>query len=183
MPHNKAVLAFALAVALSSEAYAVKTLIRVTPKLGGDGFTFKMQATENGKTRFRITANPLKSEVPRSNELVLVRTALLQVYGEKGVVASIPVAALTRADGTQIYEFVLDDQYAVSSTFTLAEIEEYRKEVVKLGRYIGGGTYYQFALLDFIDPEHEEKDLIERIKNSQKRFEEQLLKSLTELDK
>jgi hypothetical protein len=177
-------LVLSLAAVLSSDAYAAKTLIRVTPKLvGGNGFTFKMQPTANGKTRFQITANPSHSDASRSSELVIVRTTLLEVYDKKGVVASIPVAAHKRGDGIQVYEFVLDDEYAVSSTFTLAEIEEYRKDVVKAGRYIGGGTYYQFALLDFIDPEHEEKDLIERIKDSQERFEEQLLKSATELGK
>lgn len=144
---------------LAPPALAVKRLVKMYPPLNGESFWFEMEAEKKNRTRFTIRRDPARADKPANPKLHLVRGASLQVYGDDGLLVSCPVQPREDRQGRLVYSFVIDNDHANSSTFTLGEIEDY----VQGGGYIGGGTYYEFRLIDFLDPEHRHKELLEHI--------------------
>jgi hypothetical protein len=100
----------------------------------------------------------------------LTRGASLAVYSDQGRIVRCPVAARESRSGQLVYQFDLDDELAKSSRFTLSEIEDYKDGT----GYIGGGTIYEFALIDFIDPDHKVRALRQRLEESAKRSEQEI---------
>ena len=125
------------------------------PRSSGEALGLEMKPLDGGKTQFTITRDPSRANHPTNPDLMLSRGASLAVYGDQGRIVRCPVAARENRSGRLVYQFELDDELAKSSRFTLSEIEDYKDGT----GYIGGGTIYEFALIDFIDPDHEARAL------------------------
>ena len=164
------ILSAILTLALTSPVWAVKLLINVTPSLSGEALNLEMKSLEGGKTRFTITRDPSRARHPTNPDLTLTRGASLAVYSDQGRIVRCPVAARENRSGRLVYQFDLDDELAMSSRFTLSEIEDYKDRT----GYIGGGTIYEFALIDFIDPDHEVRALRRRLEEGARRTDQQL---------
>ena len=128
----------------------------MTPELAGkDGF--QMTPIDGGRTRFSIRRD--RSVDPKGNEgSPFIRRARLEIYGDSGLLVRCPVEGRVEKNGHILYTFELLDACAKSSSFTIAEFED--------NKQVGGGSIYSYRLLDFIDPGHENEELLQRIRTS-----------------
>lgn len=161
-----------LTFAVTSPVHAVKMLVTMTPEMAGEALSLSMKPAEGGRTRFTITRNPNRANEPTNPDLQLVRGATLQVAGEEGLLVRCPVASRENRNGHLVYQFELDDKLARSSRFALSEIEDYRPGRGLAG-YIGGGTIYEFALIDFIEPGHRQHQFQQQLDAALKRSEQE----------
>ncbi len=157
-------------LALCTQARAIKLTIHVAPPLAGDAFGFKMTPLANDITRFTIRRNPAKAMQPTDPALKLVRGATLSVYGKDGLVTRCAVSPRRDKDGFLAYQFEIANASAKRSRFVLCETDDYK---VGTG-YIGGGAIYEFALIDFIDPQHKQKELKKRLRKHEQEMIEKL---------
>jgi hypothetical protein len=163
--------------AMASPAWAIKALVRMGPPLAEGPLRLEMKPQEEGTIRFTITRDPSAAKEPASPRLTLKRGAYLSVHSETGVVVKCPVAARENTDGHLVYQFELDQTLARTSRFTLSEIEDYRGGT----GYIGGGTIYEFDLIQFIDPDAEHQEFQDTLDAAVEKAEQDLEKFLEQL--
>lgn len=140
----------ALILLLCGEAFALKLLVRVTPKdQRSMGFAVASNQRKDGTVQFTITRDLSKarSHAPDSN-LEVRRNATLKVYGDSGVIAECKVEAAKKQQ-TVIYQFVIARDRIAHSHFTVAEIDDYKNNEGKV-HLLGGGTFFEIRLAEFM---------------------------------
>jgi hypothetical protein len=133
----------ALTLAVCTQAYALKRLMRVSPANAPQvGFTVTTKERDDGTLRFTVTRDLAKATWPG-------RDATLEVRGENGPLVTCRLdPERDRHRNTVTYSFDLARDRIAASTLTVAEIQTAggREDGEKL---VGGGSIYEFRLADF----------------------------------
>jgi hypothetical protein len=140
----------ALILLFSSEARAVKLLVQVTPtNQQAAGFSVASHQRQDGMIQFTITRDLSKaySHAPDSN-LEVRRSATLKTQSDSGRIAEFQVDAMKQRQ-TVSFQFVIARDRFSKSTFTVAEIDDHKNNGGG-ERLLGGGTLFEFRLVDFL---------------------------------
>ena len=103
----------------------------------------------------------------------------MSVHSQTRLIVECGVAARTDKSNNPVYQCDIADAHAKRSRFIIAETEDYKERT--RGGYIGGGTFYNFSLIDFIDPHHKEEELQQDLKAAIKRLEKERKQVVAEL--
>ena len=145
---------------------AITQYLQITPELSGtNAVTMKPAGKE--RTRFAIpcsTAEP----VPGNARFPVVRGGKLEIYGKQGLIMRCPVQPREGAGGKLLFTFELQNDIARNAMFTF--------HVHRDDGQVGGGQVYAYQLLDFIDPQHRQKQLTKRFEESHKKMLQELKK-------
>jgi hypothetical protein len=139
---------FASAILSPPHAHAAKMLASMTPdSLDQSGFTMKVQTNKDGMISFTLTRDLSKARsFATDSELQIRRSATLQLLNTSGPVATCSIEA-DRKENLVTYRFTIAKDFISQSSFTLADIEDYKDQ--KRPKYIGGGEIYEFKLAPF----------------------------------
>ena len=133
-----------LCVATMSMARAEKVECKIGPSnAAAEGFTITVKPRENGLFRFTIVRDITKAQWHG-------RDATLQVRQSGRLIATCPLNPDKRAGNQKVtYWFDIAQDRAAESHLTITEIQtaEGKEDGEKL---LGGGTYYEFSLTDFM---------------------------------
>jgi hypothetical protein len=99
--------------------------------------------------QFTITRDLSKarSHAPDSN-LEIRRSSTLKVYSDSGRIAEFHVDAVKKRQ-TVSFQFVIARDRIAKSSFTVAEIDDYKNNE-RSEHLLGGGTHFEFRLADFL---------------------------------
>lgn len=130
----------ALLLALSAlPAAALKVLVRLSPQnAAGEGFTVSARREAEGAVEFRVTRDPAKARWQG-------RTAQLEVRGSAGRLVRCRLEP-ERTNGLLTYTFDIAESHVPGSRLTVMEVQT----GPGAEKFIGGGTYYEINLADFL---------------------------------
>jgi hypothetical protein len=146
-------LAVALAVTASSQALALKEHIKVTPLNSlANGFAFTAAAQENGTLRVTIVRDLSKARsFPADSPYILARTAELTVSGESGLLLRCQLNP-GGDEKSVVYSFDVAKDRLDECHFSVYEGDVY-KDRSRAELPLGGGTFHEFRLGDFVVPQ------------------------------
>jgi hypothetical protein len=128
-----------LSTAVAIPGYALKMLAVVTPaNVADQGFSFQARQRESGAIAVRITRDTTRAQWQK-------RTTVLEVPAEGRAPSEREVKG--KRDGKQVvYRFELSPEKFQQAQFRVMEVQTGPKgEAV-----IGGGTFFEFRLADFV---------------------------------
>jgi hypothetical protein len=144
------VASLALILLPCGHALAVKEQIQITPaNQQALGFAVISHQRNDGTVQFTITRDLSKARShPADSTLETRRTATLSVHGNLGLIAQCNVEAMHKQQ-TLIYHFVIARERIAASNFSVAEIDDYKNRA-EAEHLLGGGTFFNFRLGDFV---------------------------------
>lgn len=152
---------------MGSHADALTLHVEMTPELAGTN-AVTMKALKAGQTRFTIRCRPSLNSASVSGH-PLIRTGVLEVYGTEDRIMRCVLKVKSDAEGKLLYSFDLQDDFAKRAVFTLSEFRD--------DAQVGGGAVYSYRLINFIDPQHQQKEMLRRIEESRKAMLKDLKRS------
>lgn len=153
-------LVFVFLPLMTTDLGAMTLHLQMTPALSGTNSVLMKPAGAN-RTRFTIRCSTTES-VSGAARFPVVRGGQLEVFGDEGLIMRCPLKPSEGADGALVYRFELQNDIARQAVFTLS--------VFRDDGQVGGGRVYSYRLLDFIDPQHEQKEMIQRIEAARKKM-------------
>ena len=137
---------------LCMSAAAITLHLDMTPELAGkDAVTMKqLSPTTMRFTIWISTKNDPKSSPRRP----FVRGGTLVIHDETGKVARCAVEP-KKKEGGLLYTFELNNKHARASRFILTE--------GFVDGQVGGGKVFSYRFIDFLDPNHQTKELLRHI--------------------
>ncbi len=139
---------------IAGSAYAVKASIEVKPEFAAEsGFDVTAKSGEDGVVTFTVLRDPgkVKENAPESG-IVTDQFATLSVFGDMGFVVECvltPTHANRDGEDRLMYSFKIDRAYVQHSSLTIAEVDDF-SDVEGREHLIGGGTFFEFRLSDFL---------------------------------
>jgi hypothetical protein len=128
---------------LSSEALAVKTETRMSPKnLEHVGFTLDTRERDDGSILVTITRDTTKAHWPK-------RDGALEILGDSERIVWCRLEPKKNKDKVT-YEFIVSPKRLADTIFTVGEVQTANGQEDG-EQVIGGGDYYRFRLADFAE--------------------------------
>lgn len=135
---------------LSASTQAEKLEARVSPKNQQSmGFSLTVEPRTGDMMRITVTRDLSKARTFDANsDLELRRSSMLRVYGDSGLIVECPVTSEQKKN-TVVYWFSVTKAQLANTHFTVMEIDDYKATELR-EHLIGGGTYFEFNLADFV---------------------------------
>lgn len=136
---------------LSATAQAEKIEARVSPKNQQSmGFSLSVEPRTGNMLGITVTRDLSKARTFDANsDLELRRKSMLRVYGDSGLSVECPVTGEQKKN-TVVYWFSVANAQLANTHFTVMEIDDYKATELR-EHLIGGGTYFEFNLADFVE--------------------------------
>lgn len=137
---------------ICSEARALKLKVDLTPNnFKPEGFTVVTTKSDGDMVNITITRDLSKARsFPADSNLRLGRDATLEIVGPNGAVARCNLQGEENASSVR-YTFTIARDYLAHSRVTVAEIDDYKENLLR-EHLLGGGTLFDIKLSDISKP-------------------------------